>query len=427
MSVLVIDYRAIDRMAGTANSLAKKFQRRIDDLEGITKGVNSIPRSSSNLSNANYFIQKKQQQYQDKIDKINGFKQKIMEFSAHAQETDKRVASRITADTKTFMKLNNIIVNPVIPVLNTLKGIYLPWTKTQWWRDMEAWIKDKIRDVKYDIKDWYRRDGNRYLVNVLKGVAVIAVIAIVVGLTVASGGSILALLGTTATAQFFTAFTLFGQGCTFVYDVAAYLNYKKTGDRLSSNRLDKKDGSDIFGEALGGVGYGIGYLRGEKVEASQYKKVGENLGKMTFAGLTIASGIYGLGKMGYDGYNLGKDFETIKNMGMMKGKSNMDVLKKLMMKKGIGSDYQVKIGAQGVNKNIINVSEMMYGKNSTYKKAFFNLGIRSYEGLYKEFTGDGFTQDIESKCKKMQKGCLKIQDIIKQSQPTRAPQYGFVQ
>jgi len=427
MSVLVIDYRAIDRMTVTANSLVKKFQRRIDDLEGITKSVNSIPRSSSNLSNANYFIQKKQQKYQDKINKINGFKQKITEFSAHAQETDKRVASRITADTKTFMKLSNITVNPIIPVLNTLIGIYFPWTKTQWWRDKEAWIADKVRDFKYGIKDWYRKDRNRYLVNIAKGVGIALIIVGVVAITTLSGGSALALLGATAAAKFFTIFTLVSAACSFGYDVAAYNNYKKTHNRLSSNQLDKKGGSDAFGEALGEVGYGIACLRGRKDEANEYKKSGQSLGKITFSGLAIASGLYGLGKIGCDGYKLVKDFSTIKNMGMMEGKSNVDVLKKLIMKKAIGSDYQIKIGALGVNKKFINVPEMLFGKNNTYRKAFFNLGIKNSKGLYKEFTGDGFIEGMEGKCKKIQKEYLKIQDIIKQSQSTGAPKYRFVQ
>lgn len=407
MSVLVVDYGAIEGLNRTAGSLTRKLQKTIDDYEGIAKAINSLPSPRSNLDNANYFIRKKAEQNQTKIDKLNAFKTRMIGFSDLVDSTDKKVANRITSETKEFKKANDISISPLVVIGNAVTTVLFPWTKTPLGKEIKNWIEKGIRDIKYSFKDWYRKDGNKYLTKVLLGLAAIAIIAAVVIVTVATGGSALALLGATFAAKFFAVFTLASAASAFAYDVAALINYNRTGDRTSSNWLDKKGGSHVLGSAFGAAGYGLGYVLGGKNSADEFKKIGKKFGKMTFSGLEIASVVYSFWKTGAGIYKFAKNFSTIKNMGMMQGKSNWEVLKKTVMAKSIGSDLKLKIGSSGVYAKL-NITKDLFGKSATYKKAFFNLGVHSTVGLFKELDGNGFVKGLKKKTDKVIKESLKI-------------------
>ncbi|MBC8060464.1 MAG: hypothetical protein H7Y18_07345, partial [Clostridiaceae bacterium] len=230
MSVLVVDYGALSNLNSTATRLASKFQKRIEDNEGIIKNINSIPRSGVNLGNANYFIKKRNEQYQTKIEKIIAFKTRISDFSKEVEDTDKRVASRITSETKAFKKANKINISVFVVVGNFLGS----WTKTPLVRGIENWIDNHARDAKYWVKDWYRNDGHKFLVNVVIGAIIAVVIVAVVITTVLTGGAVLGLLGATLWAQIFTGFVLVSAACSWGYDIAALVNYNKTGNMASS-------------------------------------------------------------------------------------------------------------------------------------------------------------------------------------------------
>jgi hypothetical protein len=180
ISALVVDYGAISHLSSTATSLAKKFQKRVDDYEGIITGVNALPTSRNNLDNANYFIKKKNEQNHSKLNKLKAFQTRMNNFSEEAKATDKRVASRITKETKAFKKANNIKVNPLVVIGNSIMTTLFPWTKTPLGRSIENWIEKGIRNTKYAIKDWYRNGGKQLLINIGGVVLIVAAVALTV-------------------------------------------------------------------------------------------------------------------------------------------------------------------------------------------------------------------------------------------------------
>jgi hypothetical protein len=221
VSALVVDYSSIRDLNSTATSLARKFQKRVEDYEGIVKGVNSLPTTRSNLENSNYFIKKKNEQYHTKINKLNLFRTKMINFSEQADSTDKRVASRITSETKSFKKANKININPLVVIGNTIKTAYFPWTKTPLGRGIESWIEKGVRGIKYDVKDWYRNGGKEKFISFGKGCLVIAAIVLAVALTVVTLGAFAAAAGfsITSLAIMGAVGTGVGLGCQLASDV----------------------------------------------------------------------------------------------------------------------------------------------------------------------------------------------------------------
>jgi hypothetical protein len=405
---VVVDYSAISDLNSVATRLAQKFENRVVGYEGVIKRINSLPTSRDNLENDNYCIMKKNEQYQSKINKLNSFKTKMNNFSDKAQETDKRVASRITSETNAFKKANKVNISTLAAIGANLKnkGISL--------FTMATGITQKdVRGIKDGIKDWYSKDGNRFFVKVLKDVLIVAVIAAVVVATIASGGDLLPLLGAGVGTQLCTGFALFSGACSMGYDIAALNNYKETGDATSSRWLDKKGGSDALGAAGGGVTYGAGYALGGKELANQWKQGGEKFGKSTFSVLTIATLAYGAIKAPM---SLSKDFSTIKKMGMMNGKSNWAVIGKVIKKKTFCSDFKVGFGAKGITTKI-NISKNLFSKYGSSKKFIFNAGVKFTRGGSKVLLGKGVIKGIIEEKDKIWKETLKIKDI--QMQPSR--------
>jgi len=290
MSVLVVDYGAIKSLNSTASGLARRLQNRIDDYDGIIRGVGSLPRSSSNLDNAGYFIKKKNEQYQSKINKINGFKNTMNNFAAQAQETDKRVANRITSQTREFKKANNIKTCPLFAIGATLKQICFPWTKTDLGRAVESWVEDGLRSAKYAIKDWYR-NGGKYALNIILDIAIIVVIVAATIVYPPVG----------AMAWFFAGVGMFNAGSDLLYDVKAAWHYAASDNRAVADRLGRSGGNEIVQGVTGGIGYLVGGEEGQRI--------GSKIGSILHTGLTLASVGYSLGK---DYGDFRKIFKTAK-------------------------------------------------------------------------------------------------------------------
>ena len=183
MSVLVIDYSEIRNLNSAATRLAEKFQNKIDDFEHIVSGLNVLPTSRSNLENANYFIKKKNEQYQAKINKIKLFNTKLIEFSEKSKQADNRVASRITSDTKEFKKVNEINISALVVIGDSIKTKSISLLSIAVLRG--SGLSEKgLRGIKYGIKDWYRDGGKEVLKNI---VAVTTIALLVVGTIVTLG------------------------------------------------------------------------------------------------------------------------------------------------------------------------------------------------------------------------------------------------
>lgn len=421
MSVMVIDYGAISDVTSSATRLVDKFQNKLDNFKRIGSGIDLIPTSRSNLRNATTSINNKNKQYQSKIDKLNLFGTKMSQFSQKSQETDQRVASRITTDSKVFEKKHGINVSTLAVILDAVKtdgsnilSTIVAGSVIGRLTGFKGWNDKDVRNLKNGIRDWYRKGAHRYWVGVAKDVLAVAAIVAVVLLSVPTGGLSLAalgpMLGTTLVTQLCTGFELFKGASTMGYDIAALANYKSTGNATGSRWLDKKGGSDVLAATFGGALYGYGYLRGGENMANEYNKSGEKIGKITFSTLSVATLAYGVVKTPL---GLSKDFKELKTMGMYNEKGTFGLIKKVAQKKIFCKDLKTGFGAAGMTKNY-SVSKFLYPKYGSSNKFKFNAVVNITRGGEKMIAGKGIIKDTINNSKKVYEQVVGIKDSVMQ-------------
>lgn len=296
MSALIINYRQLNNLTSTARSLSRKLSSRMDDYSGIRKGMSGIYSSRNNISQANYFIQKKNDRLQEKKDKIDTFIIKVSDFKREAFEADRRVARRISSDTKSFKKVNNISISFFSAI-----GLVIENKARSWFgRDTVNAIKSSYRNIKYVIKDWYHDKGGKYIVNIVVDTAkVVLAVAAFVAL-VASGAGFAAL--------FFAGFSIYNAATTYGYDIAAASTYHSTGNRSIADRIDAKGGRE-FAMATNGIRAEIiAMILHQDREA--FRKGGEALGSLIYDGISVAAAVYSIYKIGSGAkkFFFGKDF-----------------------------------------------------------------------------------------------------------------------
>ena len=104
MGALVVDYGMESSFHKSIKKAKSELNKRVDDYENIENRARNIPSNTSNCSNCAYYVKKKYQQLQGKINKLNSLDEKVNTFIDNVKETDKGVASRIKKDTKSFKK-----------------------------------------------------------------------------------------------------------------------------------------------------------------------------------------------------------------------------------------------------------------------------------------------------------------------------------
>ena len=200
METLVINYWELNSVTGTAKRILNKYDKRIDDYEGIRKKLSSIDSGGrNNLNQANYFLQKKSQKIQEKRDSLNQFIISVNNFAEEAKETDRRVARRIKDDFKTFKKANN------------LETTFFGYLQVGLEDLAKFWMGEKVvsvlerggRNLKYQIKDWYHEQGGKYIIEMAADVVAVVVAVGALAAAIASGGVL---------AIFFAGFTLYNSG-----------------------------------------------------------------------------------------------------------------------------------------------------------------------------------------------------------------------
>jgi len=271
MSTLIVNYSELSSLTSTAQSLSRKISSRIKDYDDIKNKISGMS-GSSNLSQANYFIQKKNEKLQEKKDKIDSFITRVKDFKAEAAETDKRVARRIIADTRTFKKVNNINIT-----FFNFVGIGFEATVKSWFgRDTVNTLSRFGRNIKYVIKDFYHDKGGKYVVNVIKDFAILAISVAAIVIFPPAG----------VVAGIFAGFAIYNATATLVYDVAALTDYVKTGNRSIADATDEKGGKDatrfIFGKTAGLIG-------GDQ-------EFWSDVGGVLHSGMSVAALVYTLGK-----------------------------------------------------------------------------------------------------------------------------------
>lgn len=247
MGTMVIKYNELDGLTRVANRLTNRLDERISDLNRLKGKINNIDSGGrSNLEEANYFIRKKNQKYQEKLDKLDTFKNKVISFKAEVESADKRIANRISSSTKGFRKANNISISPVSAAFAVMKSKNLiPWNMNpillslnySFNRKITAFVEKTYRDIKYDIKDWYYNDSyekKKYTVNFIKG-TIAAIFWSVVAIAAPSPATI------------YKAIDSVGEA---ICDGSAMLWYIRTGDKEYADEIGEMKLNNVISEII---------------------------------------------------------------------------------------------------------------------------------------------------------------------------------
>lgn len=141
-------------------------------------------------------------------------------FIDNVKETDKRVASRIKKDTKSFKKRTGIGKKSKSLWASICEGI----------GDFFTWVGEGGSDIWDNIKQWY--EDNKYWINIVVDVVLVVV-------------AVAACIGTRGLALAVGIFFAVDAVCDLVYDGAAYQYYVE-GNEAEAERLAEKGGRDAF-------------------------------------------------------------------------------------------------------------------------------------------------------------------------------------
>lgn len=221
MSTLVIDYGMESSFRKSIKSAKSALNKRVDDYENIENRARNIPSNTDNCSNCAYYVKKKYQQLQGKINKLNSLNDKVEGFIDDVKEADKKVASRIKKDTKSFKKRTGIGKSSKSIWASICEGV----------GDFFEWIGEGVTEIWDNIKQWY--EDNKYWINI-----VVDVVLVVVAVAACIGTGGLAL----AVGVFFAVDAV----CDLIYDGAAAYQYYVKGNEAEAERLAEKGGKDAY-------------------------------------------------------------------------------------------------------------------------------------------------------------------------------------
>lgn len=221
MSTLVVDYGMESSFKKSIKSAKSALNKRVDDYENIENRARNIPSKTNNCYNCAYYVKKKYQQLQKKINKLNTLNDKVDAFIDNVKETDKRVASRIKKDTKSFKKRTGIGKNSKSLWASICEGI----------GNFFEWVGEGAVKIWDNIKQWY--EDNKYWINI-----VVDVVLVVVAVAACIGTGGLAL----AVGIFFAVDAV----CDLIYDGAAAYQYYVKGNEAEAERLSEKGGKDAY-------------------------------------------------------------------------------------------------------------------------------------------------------------------------------------
>lgn len=220
MSTLCIDYGFESSFRKSIKNAKSELNKRVDDYENIANRARNVP-SNGNTSNCAYYVKKKYQQIQGKVDKLNTLDRQVDTFIDNVKETDKRVASRIKKDTKSFKKRTGIGKKSKSLWASICEGI----------GDFFTWVGEGVSDIWDNIKQWY--EDNKYWINIVVDVVLVVV-------------AVAACIGTSGLALAVGIFFVVDAVCDLIYDGAAGYQYYIEGNEAEAERLAGKGGKDAF-------------------------------------------------------------------------------------------------------------------------------------------------------------------------------------
>lgn len=221
MSTLVIDYGIESSFRKSIKSAKSALNKRVDDYENIENRARNIPSNTNNCSNCAYYVKKKYQQLQGKINKLNTLNDKVEGFIDDVKEADKKVASRIKKDTKSFKKRTGIGKSSKSIWASICEGV----------GDFFEWVGEGVTKAWDNIKQWY--EDNKYWINIVVDVVLVAV-------------AVAACIGTGGLALAVGAFFAVDAACDLIYDGAAAYQYYVKGNEAEAERLAEKGGKDAY-------------------------------------------------------------------------------------------------------------------------------------------------------------------------------------
>ena len=256
--VIDLELKHISSVESSIKKTVSELERRKSNYDGIVKDLSKISSTTSNLSDSNIYLKKKNTQLQGKIDKLNSFRNKVSTFSSNAKAADGRVATYVTDESNTFYKTVGI--------------------KTGWAAGWES-FKKGAKKVWKTVTDFYEK--HKYVIDLLVDVALLAVAAVSLIAAIPTGGATL----------FFAGFA-FAQALGDTVTSSVALGYHIAGDDERAGiwaERGLKDGVQL----LGG---GLDWLA-EKVTGVQTDFF-RNLAGFAYDVTSIASIGYGLYKSG---------------------------------------------------------------------------------------------------------------------------------
>lgn len=326
MSTLCIDYGYESSFRRSIKTAKSELNKRVDDYENIANRARSIPSSTSNTSNCAYYAKKKYQQIQGKIDKLSTLDRQVDVFVEHVKEADKRVASRIKKDTKSFKKRTGIGKNSKSLWASICEGI----------GDFFTWVGGEASEVWNNVKQWY--EDNKYWINIVVDVVlVVAAVAACIG----TGGLALAV----------NIFFVVDSVCDLIYDGAAAYQYYVEGNEAEAERLSGKGGKDAFmwiGRQADNL-FGTDFLEG-------------TMG-VIHTGLSICA-------IGYSFYKTGKQILKDLKLDKIKVKSLFN-----------GNRNKIKWGSHFNKQNITKAARNYFGFKSAQQKDVMKLRWKKILGF----------------------------------------------
>lgn len=326
MSTLCIDYGYESSFRRSIKTAKSELNKRVDDYENIANRARSIPSSTSNTSNCAYYAKKKYQQIQGKIDKLSTLDRQVDAFVEHVKEADKRVASRIKKDTKSFKKRTGIGKNSKSLWASICEGI----------GDFFTWVGGEASEVWNNVKQWY--EDNKYWINIVVDVVlVVAAVAACIG----TGGLVLAV----------NIFFVVDSVCDLIYDGAAAYQYYVEGNETEAERLSGKGGKDAFmwiGRQADNL-FGTDFLEG-------------TMG-VIHTGLSICA-------IGYSFYKTGKQILKDLKLDKIKVKSLFN-----------GNRNKIKWGSHFNKQNITKAARNYFGFKSAQQKDVMKLRWKKILGF----------------------------------------------
>lgn len=355
MSVLNVHLGYADNVTSSIKKATNELSSRKKDYEGIINNVNKISSNSGNLSECNVYLKKKNQQLQDKIDKLDSFSKKISNFETHAKAADKRVSTYVKDESNTFYKTVGI--------------------KTGWAAGWDNFKKGAVK-VWNSVKDFYEK--HKFVIDFIVDVALLAVAVVSLIAAIPTGGATL----------FFAAFALTKSVGDLVGSSFA-LGYHIAGD-------DDKAG--VWADR--GLKDGMKWI-GRQIDGGKDGFFSGVFG-FVYDGLSIAAAVYSIGKLGkglFESIDLRNTNELsvwgrVTNAGKkifgisITGKSGKDLaacwqLKEVLHLSSVDAARRIMIGTDIIN----DLNNMKSTISSIFEGTFFEGGNKISSSIDKLWKG----------------------------------------